>query len=206
MAINDILAELAVKIGLKKTDLQRCESSIAELEEQIRDLYDELERKLEEARQLEARIRKIKAQYDQAAPASKKLLESQLKSLMGDFRHLQELQDLTLRNIEKSKLLLQSRRMELEVLLHPVEVDAVEDAADAKQELLDDLKDEDRELAKLKDKAYVREEESEADRPTTPAYDQARKEALNREFESLFGKPVEPAQAGSASEPGAEIA
>lgn len=206
MAINDILSNLLTKTGLKKTDEQKCTAAIAALEEDIRNRYDELECKVDEARRLEGRIRQVKEQYDKATPASKKLLEAQLKSLMGDFRHLQERQGLTLRNIEKSKLLLQNKRIELENLHHPADVVAIEEAAETKDDILSELKREDREIASLKEKTYVREEEEPEEKAVGAVYDKVKEDALNREFDALFGESKDSSTEEKMSDPEPEIA
>lgn len=205
MAINDILSGLLVKAGLKKTDLQKCEAAIAEHEERIKDLFDELADRTAESKRLEERIRKLKGEYDVAAPVSKPLLEAQIRSLMGDFKHLKELQDLVLRNIEKEKLLLQGRRMERESLRRPVDVGAVEDAVETQKGILDDLKDEDAELMRLGQTSYVRDE-----KPDGEAVEQsdvhAREDALNRDVEALLGTEQPDVSKEKQSEQEAELA
>jgi len=205
MAINDILSGLLVKTGLKKTDLQKCEEAIAEHEERIRDLFDELAERTAESGRLESRIRKLKGEYDLAAPVSKPLLEAQIRSLMGDFKHLKELQDLVLRNIEKEKLLLQGRRMERESLRHPVDVGVVEDAVEAKEGVLDGLKEEDAELARLGRTSYVREDKPEGE-AAGQADGPAREAALNRDVEALLGTERPDAPLENPSERDAELA
>lgn len=205
MAINDILSGLLVKTGLKKTDLQKCEAAIAEHEERIKDLFDELAERTAESGRLESRIRKLKGEYDLATPASKPLLEAQIRSLMGDFKHLKELQDLVLRNIEKEKLLLQGRRMERENLRHPVDVGAVEEVVETKEGILDDLKDEDAELARLGQTSYVRDVESTGESVGQPD-GQARTDALNRDVEALLGTEQSDVPKENLSEHEAELA
>ena len=205
MAINDILSGLLVKTGLKKTDLQKCEAVIAEHEERIKDLFDELADRTSESRFLEERIRKLKGEYDVAAPVSKPLLEAQIRSLMGDFRHLKELQDLVLRNIEKEKLLLQGRRMERENLRHPVSVETVEEAVETKESILDDLKDEDAELARLEGTSYVRDEKTGGGAVESKD-GRSREEALNRDVEALLGTGPADALKEKPSEREAELA
>ena len=186
MAINDILSGLLVKTGLKKTELQKCESAIAAHEERIRDLFDELSERTAESGRLESRIRKLKGEYDLATPVSKPLLEAQIRSLVGDFKHLKELQDLVLRNIEKEKLLLQGRRMEREHLRHPVDVGSVEEALETKEGMLDDLKDEDAELARLGRTSYVRDQKL-AVGADGQLDGQAGVDALDRDVAALLG-------------------
>ena len=134
MPINDFISGILVKTGLKKTEEQLCRDAIERCEERIRDLNDQLAGQLEEAGAMEARLRDGKSRYDAASPAVKPLLAEQLRSLMKDFGHLRERQALTLRALEKEKLLLQGRRIELEHSRHPSDAEAVAEAAEASAE------------------------------------------------------------------------
>ena len=196
MAINDTLANLLIKAGLKKSEAQKLEDQIHQLEERIRDLQDDLNGKVEETDRLVAKIRRLKAKCDAAAPASRQLLEDQIRSLMRDFKYLKESQGLTLRNIEKHKLLLQNRRLALEHAKHPVDVQEIEDVTDDKQEMVDELKDEDKELARLDDMTYTKESVQDAEKS----------DSLDRELEALIGKSEEPQVQNEVSESPVEIA
>lgn len=209
MAINDILSSLLEKTGIKKSNVRKCEDAIAELEGRIRDLHDELEGKGEEIKLLESRLRTLKERYDASSPAAKKLLDAQIRSLISDYKRMEEMQGLILRNIEKHKALLAAKNMELETLRHPVDAGVVDDAIDTKQEIVDDLKDEDKSLDKLSETTYEKEEEATARLVVRDeAADKARDEALERDLEALLGKQEEipEAKRPEVSEPEPEIA
>ena len=203
MAINGILSSILEKTGLRKSEIGKCELAIAEMEARIRDLHDELEAKGSETKDLERRLRLLKSQYDAATPASKRLLEAQMRSLMGDYDRIGELQGLILRNIEKNKSLLAAKRMELETLRHPVDQDSVEDAIDAKREIVADLKDEDKSLEKLAGTTYERESEplpESGGKVRDEAAERAREGDFERRLEALIGKPDAPAPAQDGPE------
>lgn len=168
MALNDILSALVEKIGLRKSDRRRCEEAIAEHGYRIRDLDRRLSGLVEEARTVERRLRELKAAYDAATAQSRALLEAQIRSGMRDFARIRELQVLTLRNQEKEKTLLNARRLELENLDHPTDEAAVDEARSRKEDLIEDLRDEDETLADLGNLQY-NPDGTAADAATAPA-------------------------------------
>lgn len=209
MAINDILSSLLEKTGIKKSNVRKCEDAIAELEGRIRDLHDELEGKGEEIKLLESRLRTLKERYDASSPAAKKLLDAQIRSLISDYKRMEEMQGLILRNIEKNKSLLAAKSMVLETLRHPVDAEGVEDAIDSKQEMIGDLKDEDKSLNKLAGTTYEIEDGMPAGQIVRDAASgKTRDEALERDLEALLGKPTANPEAKSpeVSETEPEIA
>lgn len=189
MPINDFISEFLVKTGLKKTEEQLCEESIRLCEEHIRDLNDQLTELLEEAERMEQRLRAGKAHYDAASPTLKPLHAEQLRSLMKDFGHIRERQALTLRNLEKEKLLLQGRRIELDRFRHPTDTETVAEAAERKEEVMDALQEEDEEIADLEQVVYQRKETEPPAVPETSLDDEAR---LNRELAALLGDTPSP--------------
>lgn len=154
MALNDILSTLVEKMGLKKSDRRRCEEAIAEHEYRIKDLDRRLAGLVEEARTVERRLRELKVAYDAATVQARGLLEAQIRSGMRDFARIRELQTLTLRNQEKEKTLLNACRLELENLDHPTDEVAVDEARSRKEDLIEDLQDEDETLADLDNLRY----------------------------------------------------
>ena len=187
MALNDIISSALEKIGFKKSEIEKCREAIALHEECIRDLNDDLHAKFEASQELERALRDMKVKYNAASPASKKLLESQIRSLMRDFSGMKELQDIVVRNIEKEKLLLRNRRVELEHLRHPSDVRTIADAQDRKEEIISDLEEEDAEIEGLSGCTYRRDESfrtSVAD-CAVPA---AETDSLIREIDSLIGE------------------
>lgn len=182
MPLNDAIAAVLEKVGLKKSEMRKCRDAILQHEERIKDLNDELSGKLAEAQRIEQSLLELKRTFDAASPASQKLLESQIRSAMNDFRGLKEMQDIVLRNLEKEKLLLRNRRIELEHLRHPTDVEAIVEAQDRKEEIVSNLKEEDVEVAELEGNVYRRED---ADRPATE--DVASGAMLAREIDELLG-------------------
>lgn len=188
MGLNDTISAMLEKVGLKKSDIVKCREAIMAHEERVKDLNDELAAKFDEAQSLERRLRDLKAKYDAAAPASRKLLEEQIRSLMRDFSGLKEVQEIVLRNLEKEKLLLRNRRIEFEHLRHPTDVDSLVEAQDRKSEIVADLEEEDAEVLELAGRVYHREENAASHQeaafnpqPETSA------EALGREIDALLG-------------------
>jgi len=185
MALNDAISAVLEKVGLKKSDVEKCRDAILVHEERIKDLNDELAGRLDDAQRLERALRDLKAKYDAATPASKRLLESQIRSLMSDFSGLKEMQDIILRNLDKEKLLLRNRRIELEHLRHPTDIDTVIDAQDRKEAMVSDLKEEDVEVAELAGHVYSREENVPSS--TAESTDKDSADALGREIDALIG-------------------
>lgn len=205
MALNDILAALLIKVGLRKTEAQQLHAEIERLEEHIRDLQDDLDDKVDESGMLVDQMRRLQGRRDAAAPAARQLLEDQIRSLMRDFKHLKERQALTLRNIEKAKLLLQNRKLEFEHLKHPVDAFEIGDVAEAKREMLEDIHEEDAEISKLDGMTYEREQMDEQ-ASNVDEMTKARSAALDRELEALIGKPESSANQETSSEQTPEIA
>lgn len=205
MALNDMLAALLIKIGLRKTEAQRLHSEIERLEEHIRDLQDDLDDKVDESGRLVDKMRRLQGRRDAAAPAERLLLEDQIRSLMRDFKHLKERQSFALRNIEKAKLLLQNRKLEFEHLKHPVDAFEIEDVTEAKREMLEEMREEDAEISKLDGMTYEREH-MEEQASNGDEMVKARSAALDRELEALIGKPESSTNQETSSEQPPEIA
>lgn len=183
MPINDFISDILVKTGLKKTEDQLCADAISHHEERIRDLNDHLAELLDEVARIEHNIRNVKEQYDAATSASKPLYAERLRSLMRDLERVRELQMLTLRNLEKEKMLLQERRIEREHIRHPSDPDIVSDAIERKEEVIADLQEEDGELSRLETTVYSKD----PDLPAGPITSTVDEERLNREVEALLG-------------------
>ena len=190
MAINDILSSVLETIGLKKSEEDRARQEIEHQEEELRCANDALSALDEELQAAEQRLRTVKAQYDAATGSMKKSREALLLSLMKDFRHIQERQQITLARRDSVQALLQQRRLELEQLLHPVETDALEEAADAKKELLEDLHERDEALGQLEENTYQPEVQTVDTSSQTAADKEAEKAAaakLEKEYAELMG-------------------
>ena len=206
MAINDVISAVLTKFGLKQTEAQKCEAAIGELEEKIRNLYDQLNERIDESKRLEARISKLKAQYDIANSATRQLLEDQIRSLLRECKHIKERQGLLLRNIEREKAMKHACELKLDNLRNPTDVDAVGEMAEDKREMVEDLKEEDKALAELAGIKYEREARQDESIIDNPAANKAREEALNREIEALFGASKKVKPEAPVSETPSEIA
>lgn len=206
MAINDVISSILTKLGLKQTEMQKCESAIDELEEKIRNLYDQLNDRIDECKRLEGRIGKLKVQYDAANAATRQLLEEQIRSLLRECKHIKERQGLLLRNIEREKALKHACELKLDNLRNPTDVDTVGEMAEDKREIVEDLKEEDKALAELARVKYEREAQPDDSIIDDPAANKAREEALNREIEALFGPSKKTEPKPQVSESPSEIA
>ena len=191
MAINDIISSVLETIGLKQSEADRARKEVERQEEELRCANDALAALDEELQAAEQRLRTVKAQYDAATGSMKKSREALLQSLMKDFRHLQERQQITLARRDSVQALLQQRRLELEHLLHPVETDALEEAADVKKELLDDLHERDEALGQLEEQVYQPTVPAVATDSQTDAAKEAERIAaakLEKEYAELMGE------------------
>lgn len=209
MALTDILASLLSKAGGKKDEKALCERAILEHEERIRDLNDRRMEQMESVKTLEDRIRHLKAEYNAASPAAKRLYEAQIRSLMKDYARAQEMMELTLRNVEKEKQLLQNRRLQQQHLLYPTDENAIEDAIDRKEEIVEDLHSEDALMEELEGKTYRRGEEDETATATAQQTDEQRQASLEKDLAALLGeeKPgKDPETEKDVSESGLDIA
>lgn len=185
MSINEILSRLLVLTGLKKSGVRLCEDAISAHENRIKDINDQIAEQMSKIDTLERRLHILKREYDAASPAAKPLHEAKLRSCMHDFKLEKELQAIKMRNLNKEKLLLQNRRIELECLLHPVDGDAVDEVQDVKKDILSELEDEDGRLEELGAAVYEHNDEtvSNVDIPNRD-----RELKLERDFAALLGK------------------
>lgn len=186
MALNDILSRLMIKIGVKKSETALCAEAICRHEDRIKDFNDLLGLQLEDVKKLENRIRALKTEYDSAGQAGKRLYESQIRSLMKDFGRAREIHDLTLRNLEKEKLLLQNRRLELENLQNPVDESEIDDVIAAKDELVTEIRKEDEVISELENTVYSRNENAVTDSDGILP-DSERDALLEKDLSSLLG-------------------
>ena len=112
---------------------------------------------------------------------------------MKDLRHIQERQQVTFSRRDATQALLQQRRLEFEQLLHPVQTEALEEAADAKQEFLEDLRERDEALGTLEENTYQPPETIPQTAPNAvdAARDAAAAARLEREYAELMGETPE---------------
>ncbi len=190
MGINDVLSDLLIGVGLKKSEKRTLEDAIDNHEERIRTFNDKLAAHVREIQEIEARIRRIKEKYDAAHGAVKATYEAQLRSLLKECQHTKELRDLIIRNLDKEKLLLRNRRFELENLLNPTNVDEIDRLLDEKKDTLADLKEEDRISGKLESTEFAPPEAEEDIAKTLESLDQ-KDAALEREINELLGTEAE---------------
>ncbi len=186
MGINDVLSDLLIGVGLKKSEKRKIENAIDNHEERIRGFNDKLAAHVREIQEIETRIRRIKEKYDAAHGAVKATYEAQLRSLLKECQHTKELRDLIIRNLDKEKLLLRNRRFELENLLNPTNIDEIDLLVDEKRRRLADLKEEDRVADKLEGVEFA-PPETEADVEKTLESSDQKDAAFEREINELLG-------------------
>ena len=154
MVINDFLCHLLEKLGLKKSEKERLQEDITRLEEELRCANDALSDLDEELQDVERRFRKAKALYDDTNGSMKKSREAAVRSLLTDYRHLQERQQVALARRDAVQALLHQRKLELEHRLHSVEIEDLDEAIDIKKDMLYDLRERDKALTELEKNTY----------------------------------------------------
>lgn len=191
MDINDLLCKLLERLGLKKDAKRRIQDEIAHLEEELRDANDAVSSLEDELKATEQRLRNAKAQYDDAMGSVKAGREALVRSLMKECKNVQERQQVTIARRDAVQALLQQRRLELEQLLHPIEAEALEEAADDKTDLLHDLNERDKARDRLEKNTYqpsVSPEETAAAEKAAKAAEAEAAARLERDYAELMGE------------------
>lgn len=163
MALNDIMSEVAERLGLKDTHLDTLRRRQMQLSENIRTNYDKLEALKNLVDDLDSKLKQKKNEYDLAGPGKRLIIKQELRLLF-------EKQD---RIIEPIKTFSdQISRYELEkdkinTLIfaeeNPSRIEDIEDMTADLEEWLDGQKDAARASKKLAATSYSSQQEDEAE-------------------------------------------
>ena len=191
MAINDILSDALIRIGLKKSEQRKLEEAIEASEERIRTLYDRMEEHIRGIQELEAKLKALRKEYENSSNSVKEARAMALSPLMKKLKDSQEERELIVRSINLENDLLRNYKIELEHLLHPSRQEEIMEAADNKSDIVADLRGEDKAVEKLngiRHTSPVSETAAEDGKQTEkPDYD-----ALDKELDALLGQDSPP--------------
>ncbi len=186
MAINDFLSNLLISVGLKTSERELLEKKISEHENNIRTFNDQFSEHIKEIEAKERILRNLKEKYNEAQGTVKKTYEAQLRSIMKELDAMKEYRDLVIRNLDKEKVLLRNRKLALENLLHPANPAEIEDVMIDKEDMIENLKAEDRSITELDGIQYKNDEDSPIEFENEQENDE-----LNQQLNALLNDSAE---------------
>ena len=219
MAINDVLSNIAICLGLKKSEEQKLVEAISKCEDRIKTLNDKMSEHVADIQAREAQLRVLREKYNNAGSAAvKETFALQMRTILNAIKNSSEVRTLIARDIEKENDLLRNLKIALEALRHPASADEINELADIKAEIVGDAKDEDVALKGLRGTTYKSTENPVSEEEILSATGYADKESnrmnepalsdpdLERELDELLGKAETPATDSGNAERKAEEA
>lgn len=160
MAINDVLSNVAIRLGLKDTEITTLQRKQLELNEQIRQLNDVYELQLVEADKLDKLLLQTKKRFDVAGPTQKSIIKLQLKDLFDKQDGILQPAEIAHKTISIYQEMINKLGLLVIALQNPTNTEAIEDIAADYEDCLGDLQDAEKQVSHLKGVKYKGVEES----------------------------------------------
>lgn len=160
MAINDVLSNVAIRLGLKDTEITTLQRKQLELNEQIRQLNDVYELQLVEADKLDKLLLQTKKRFDVAGPTQKSIIKLQLKDLFDRQDGILQPAEIAHKTISIYQEMINKLGLLVIALQNPTNTEDIEDIAADYEECLGDLQDAEKQVSHLKGVKYKGVEES----------------------------------------------
>lgn len=155
MAINDVLAEVVKKLGLKDSELDTLNKSRVALEASIRDNQDKLEAMNEDIDAIEVQIRVKKKTYnDTTSTAKQKIIKRELMTLMAMYKRKSEIIDVIADRIDNDSALYDKLEIVIFALKNPVRTDEIETTTIDYDMIVEDWKTENSAMKDLQNRQY----------------------------------------------------
>ena len=195
MALNDFLSDLLIWLRLKKSEEQKLEEEIAKNERRIRELYDQMDRHIEEIETQTAQLKSMRAQYEKAGNAVKEALALKIDSILKKIERSKEERVLISSEINKRNDIVRNQKILLDDLRHPTQTDDIEELAGDKKDFLAGKKEEDSAVNRLNGTVYTPDSADAAAAPKaeTAAVDYAK---VDKELDVLLGNSDLPSADG----------
>ena len=154
MAINDVLSNVAIRLGLKDTEITTLQRKQLELNEQIRQLNDVYELQLVEADKLDKLLLQTKKRFDVAGPTQKSIIKLQLKDLFDRQDGILQPAEIAHKTISIYQEMINKLGLLVIALQNPTNTEAIEDIAADYEDCLGDLEDAEKQVSRLKGVKY----------------------------------------------------
>lgn len=160
MAINDVLSNVAIRLGLKDTEIATLRKKQLELGALIRALNDVYESQLEEADKLDKLLLQTKKRFDVAGPTQKSIIKLQLKDLFDRQDGILQPAEIAHKTISIYQEMINKLGLLVIALQNPTNTEDIEDIAADYEECLGDLQDAEKQVSHLKGVKHKGVEES----------------------------------------------
>lgn len=154
MAINDVLSNVAIRLGLKDAEITTLQRKQLELNEQIRQLNDVYELQLVEADKLDKLLLQTKKRFDVAGPTQKSIIKLQLKDLFDRQDGILQPAEIAHKTISIYQEMINKLGLLVIALQNPTNTEAIEDIAADYEDCLGDLEDAEKQVSRLKGVKY----------------------------------------------------
>ncbi|MBR7119336.1 MAG: hypothetical protein IKC77_03980 [Lentisphaeria bacterium] len=155
MAINDILAELVTKMGLKDSEYDTLLKSSLSLNSSIKNNQDKLDAIKEDAEAIEEQIRIKKKIYNELTSTLKqKIVKRELMSLLATYKRKEELIDIISDRIDNDRILCDKLEAVMFALKNPTRTEEIESASVDYDMMLDEWDNENSAIKDLQKRQY----------------------------------------------------
>ena len=155
MAINDVLAEVVEKLGLKDSEIDTLSKSRATLDASIRNNQDQLEAMNDDIDAIEAQIRLKKKTYNETTSTAKqKIVKRELMTLLSTHKRKSEIIDVIADRIDNDRALYDKLEIVIFALKNPARTDAIETATSDYDIIMEEWEKENSAMKDLQDKQY----------------------------------------------------
>ena len=154
MAINDVLSNVAIRLGLKDTEITTLQRKQLELNEQIRQLNDVYEKQLDEADELDKLLLQTKKRFDIAKSTQKPIIKLQLKHIFDRQDGLLPQAEIVYKTISIYQEMINKLGLLVIALQNPTDTEAIEGITADYEDCLGDLYDAEKQVSRLKGLKY----------------------------------------------------
>ena len=155
MAINDVLAEVVEKLGLKDSEIDTLSKSRATLDASIRNNQDQLEAMNDDIDAIEAQIRVKKKTYNETTSTAKqKIVKRELMTLLSTHKRKSEIIDVIADRIDNDRALYDKLEIVIFALKNPVRTGTIESTTSDYDMIMEEWEKENSAMKDLQDKQY----------------------------------------------------
>lgn len=158
MALNDVLSEVAKKLGLRDTRIETLQRKQAELSDSIRDNHDRLEMLKKRVDDLDALLLRKKHEYDAAGPGRKRIIKEEIKLLFAQQDRIMEPVSAIAGRIRIDELVKDKIALLIFVEENPTQTEEIDEITLDMQEWLDEQKVQAKASEELANAEYSRQE------------------------------------------------
>lgn len=154
MAINDVLSNVAIRWGLKDTEIATLKKKQQELKDSIRQLTDVYEDQLDAADELDKLLLQTKKRFDVAGPTQKHIIKLQLRDLFAKQDAILQPAEIAHKTISIYQEMINKLVLLVIAMQNPTNTESIDEIAADYEDCLGDLEDAEKQVSLLKGTKY----------------------------------------------------